>query len=114
MFRLWTNARADAILVSLLVSAVEIRGSSRKGFSYRLRVMRNREKIHITEVIPPIGLPSGPLGRERGAPFKEIGSRRSPTDQPRCSSRLQPGAQAAGQEREMTQPRNGRKKQVTE
>lgn len=57
MFRLWTNARADAILVLLIVSAVWISGSS-NCFYYRLRVMRNREKIHITEVITPIGLPS--------------------------------------------------------
>jgi len=28
MFRLWTNARAEAIRVPLVVSAVEIRGSS--------------------------------------------------------------------------------------
>jgi hypothetical protein len=34
MFRLWTNARADAILLPLLVSAVWIRGSS-YGFGTR-------------------------------------------------------------------------------
>jgi hypothetical protein len=64
MFRLWTNARAEAILPPLLVSAVWIRGSSITVSGYGLRVMRNREKIHITEVIPPIGLPWSQLEKE--------------------------------------------------
>ena len=51
MFKLWTNARADAMRLPLFVSAVMI--TRLLDFPLPAKGNANHEKMHITEVIMP-------------------------------------------------------------
>jgi len=58
MFKLWTNARAEATLLPLFVSAVMM-ARLLENPVYPVRVMRKHEKMHITEVIMLFGIRRG-------------------------------------------------------
>jgi hypothetical protein len=73
MFRLWTKARAEASRLPLFVSAVMM-ARLLENSCYLVRVMRNHEKMHITEVIMLFGVRREPVqARASGRSSSGIG-----------------------------------------